>query len=98
LFLSAYSSALVCKSGALISALACGCLPVLREARQAAPLTEDRELLVCDGSNVGIDRLVKRVRTTALGPLAEAGWRWFAQNATWRVTARRVAELVRQVA
>ena len=94
LFLSFYPSALVCKSGAFMAALACGCVPVIREAKDAAPLVEGRELLACDGSPASISRLVSLIRSGALGKIAEAGWRWRDQNASWSGAARHIAALL----
>ena len=87
LFLSCYPSRWACKSGALMAALACGCVPVLREATAADPLAADRELLVCDGSPMAVARFVERVRTTPLGPIGRAGWRWQGRHAAWPAMA-----------
>lgn len=95
LFLSSYRSDLACKSSALTAALACGCLPVLPEARNAAPLAEGRELLACDGSPEAVARLVERIGRESLAPLAQEGLGWIARHASWQTTARRIAELAR---
>lgn len=91
LFLSCYPSRWACKSGALMAALACGCVPVLKEATAAAPLAADRELLVCDGSPEAMARFVERVRSMPLGPIGQAGWRWQGHHAAWPATAERLA-------
>jgi hypothetical protein len=91
LFLSFYPSALVSKSSALTSALACGCVPILTEAADGSALAEGREVLACDGTPASVDRVLRTVRDGSLAPLAEAGWRWQAANASWDAAARRVA-------
>jgi hypothetical protein len=90
-FLSYYPSALVCKSGALMAALGCGCVPLLPEATNAAPLAEGRELLACDASEEQIRRLVDRIRSGGLAGIAEAGWHWYARTASMEVVGRTVA-------
>jgi len=94
LFLSFYPSKWVCKSSAFTSALACGCVAVLPEAKFAAPLVEGRDLLACDGSAAAVARFVERIRTEPLAPIAQAGWRWRAQHAAWPATAQRIATML----
>jgi hypothetical protein len=97
LFLSYYPSAFVCKSGALMAALGCGCVPILPEATKAKPLAEGRELLACDGSEEQIRLVVDRVRSAGLANLAEAGWNWYQRNASIEVVGSTVAGLLRRL-
>jgi hypothetical protein len=94
LFLSYYPSEVLCKSGALMAALGCGCVPVLPEAREAAPLVEGRELLACDGSATEIRRIVEQIRAPGLAALSEAGWKWYDRNASWPVVTATMARLL----
>jgi hypothetical protein len=94
LLLSCYASSLVCKSSAVAAALSCGCVPVLPEARDAAPLTEGREILACDGSAGVVARLIERIRGEPLAPMAEAAIAWSEKHASWPDTAARFATLL----
>jgi hypothetical protein len=96
LFLSYYPAALLCKSGALMAALGWGCVPILPEAKNSDPLAADRELLSCDGSDEQIRRIVERVRSTGLAPIAEAGWHWYDRTASIDVVGQTVAGLLKQ--
>ncbi len=98
LFLSYYPSALLCKSGALMAALGCGCVPVLPEAGNAEPFLEGRELLACDGSAGQIARIIDLVRTGGLGGISRNGWTWNDRNATWPIVAAKLAGLLRNPA
>jgi hypothetical protein len=99
LFLSYYPSTLLCKSGALMAALGCGCVPVLPETQDTAPLVEGRELLACDGSEEQLRRLMGRIRSRGLADIAEAGWQWYDRTASMEVVGRTVArQLQGQVA
>ncbi len=94
LFLSYYPSILLCKSSALTAALASGCIPVLPEARQAEPLTDGTDVLACDGSAEQIRRITGLARAGQLGPIGEAGWRWYDRHASWAVAVNAMAALI----
>jgi hypothetical protein len=96
LFLSYYPSKLLCKSGALMAALGCGCVPILPEAKDATPLVEGRELLACDGSEDQIGRIITMVRSGGLADIAEAGWRWYDRTSSMEVVGKTVAGLLRR--
>jgi glycosyltransferase involved in cell wall biosynthesis len=94
LFLSYYPAALACKSSTLLTALACGCPPVLRDGADAAPLVPGREFLVCDGTPADVDRFLAAAADGALAKAARAGQEWYRRHADWPVTGRRYAELL----
>lgn len=94
-FLTYYPAALACKSTALMTALACGCPPVLREGEDAAPLAPGREFLVCDGAPAEVDRFIAAAAEEgALAKAARAGQDWYRRHADWPVTGRRYAQLL----
>ena len=94
LFLTFYPPALVCKSGTVTAALACGCVPVLPGASDRSALAEGCEVLACDGSPLAVARVVRTIRDGSIARLAEAGWRWQAANASWESLSRRVSGIL----
>lgn len=91
IFLSFYPSAFICKSSALMAALGNGCVPLITEAREAEPLAEGRELLACDGTDGGIQSLLRILSTDgALDRLSQAGRRWYEDNASWPIIAESI--------
>jgi hypothetical protein len=94
IYLSYYPSFVLHKSGALMAAMGCGCVPLLAECRDAEPLAGGRELLACDGSDAEIASILELIRTQGLAPLAEAGRAWYEDNASWKVVARKMSGLL----
>jgi hypothetical protein len=94
LFVSFYPSAFLCKSGALMAALGNGCVPLLSETANAAPLAEDRELVSCNGSPAAIDHLLKRIDQGDLDRIAVTGRQWHDQNASWNAVAEKLRPLL----
>ena len=95
LFLSYYPSMFLCKSGALMAALANSCVPVLPETKHAEPLADGRELLACDGSPAALARIVDLARNGGLAAIADAGRAWHDATATWPIVAGKAQALLR---
>jgi hypothetical protein len=94
LFLSYYPSAYLCKSSALTAAMACGCLPVLPELKNAAPLVANREILECDGGEASIERIIDLIKAGKIPELCRHARSWYEANASWFVTTDAVARFL----
>ena len=94
LFLSFYPAHVACKSGAMMAALLCGCVPVLSAGAEAAPLEEGREFLACDGSARDVRRIVGWMRERGVADLSRNGQRWQEANASWTKAADIVGRLL----
>jgi glycosyltransferase involved in cell wall biosynthesis len=95
MFLSYYPSEYLCKSSALMAAMACGCVPVLPEARCTEPLTDRREILACGNSPREVDDFIVWLKQGHLREVSQAGAEWYRRNVAWDVVAGRVARILR---
>lgn len=95
LFLSYYPAELLCKSGALMAALGCGCVPILPDSVRSEPLQAGVEFLACDGSEEQIAAVIGGLTTVGLADIATAGWQWYAKTASLPVVAATVAGLLK---
>jgi hypothetical protein len=94
LFVSFYPSAFLCKSGALMAALGNGCVPLLAESTNAAPLAEGRELVACDGTDAAIDLLLRRIDAGELDRIAVTGRQWHDTHASWEAVVKNLVPLL----
>jgi hypothetical protein len=96
LFVSFYPSAFLCKSGALMAALGNGCVPLLAEADNAAPLSEGRELVACNGGEPAVERLLRRIDAGELDAISQTGRQWHDTHASWEAVVGNLRPLLVQ--
>lgn len=98
LLLSFHPAFLACKSTVVMGASAAGCVPVLREEEDPAPLEPGVHFLSCDGSPGSVARVVGLARSGGLSGIGESARRWYEANASWGIVAARFAGMLREVA
>lgn len=94
-FLSPYRGELACKSGAFMAALATGCVAVLRDGANAAPLYESEHFIASDDSQPSVERFERIAAEGHLQRIARAALHWYQQNADWKVIAEKYSEALR---
>jgi hypothetical protein len=91
-FLSAQAGAVAGKSAALMSAMSAGCVTVLREGRDAAPLQEGVHFIASDDSSASVERFARMAADGKLEDIASAGRNWYQHYADWKVIALKFQE------
>lgn len=91
-YLSSHRGRDACKSGALMAALSAGCPAILGDRSNSAPLREDAEILVCDGSPEAIHSIIAKKSAGQLGKVAANGREWFLRNADWPIISATIAQ------
>ncbi len=94
LFLSGYPASLACKSSSLTTALACGCVPVMKDEEDSQPLVPGTHFLVCDGGPAAVGRLTETVRHGEWEAMSAAGMAWYREQGSWPVIAPRFDALL----
>lgn len=94
IFLSFYPSAFLCKSSAMMAALGNGCVPLLSEALNSAPLVDGEEILACDGSTESIKALLERINPSNLDLMASKGTQWYNDHASWKKVTQSILPLL----
>jgi hypothetical protein len=92
LFLSAQSGEAACKSGGTMAALAAGCVTILRDGRNTAPLYESEHFIASDDSPSSVKRFERFTMEGKLERIATAGQAWYQRYADWTVVVQKYQE------
>lgn len=97
-YLSFYPASLACKSTTFMTALACGCPPILPRGRDAEPLEPGKHFLACDGSPAQVAALMQGIAEGLLSRVAREGQDWYRLNAHWPVITEGYQEILASLA
>ena len=94
LCLFAFGGNSACKSGLFMAALAAGCVPVLRDGLDAAPLQERKHFVASDDTPSSVRRFQQIASSGEIERIAIAGRSWYQRYADGTVIAKKYQELL----
>jgi hypothetical protein len=77
-----------------MAALAAGCVAVLRDGLDSAPLQERKHFIASNDSSASVKRFMQIISNGEIGRIAITGRTWYQRYADWAVITQKYQELL----